>query len=234
MDAVSRSHASLARGDVWTLPLLAVIALAQAGPRASSGTTSTHDRALSSPTSTRIEHWPRTVGNGTVASSPKRRLGGGGRRVRGPAVRARLGDERRRRSLIFPTARTSVAPALAFFRRVETMRRSIVAMLCVVVWLAVALALGSPASAADTNPMVRGKVVKIDKETSTITLEQKDNQTKEVVYTKTTTFKMGSSTKNEPSSIEKVEVGHYMGCAGAMTGKHLVASTCTFRAEEHK
>jgi hypothetical protein len=25
-----------------------------------------------------------------------------------------------------------------------------------------------------------------------------------------------------------------MGCAGAMTGKHLVASTCTFRAEEHK
>jgi hypothetical protein len=113
------------------------------------------------------------------------------------------------------------------------MKRSIVAVLSIVMWLGVALALGSPASAADANPMVHGKVLKIDKEKSTILLEQENNQTEEVVYTKSTTFKMGSSKKNEPSSIDKVEVGHYMGCAGAMAGKHLVASTCTFRAEEH-
>jgi hypothetical protein len=112
------------------------------------------------------------------------------------------------------------------------MKRSILAMLGVAVAFAVAFAV-APAAAADVNPMVNGKVIKIDKETSTITLE-KGKETKEVVYTKSTTFKMGSSSKNEPSSIDKVEVGNYMGCAGALNGKRLVASTCTFRAREHQ
>jgi hypothetical protein len=112
------------------------------------------------------------------------------------------------------------------------MKRS--AVVALVVALGLALGLGSLAAAEDTNPMVNGKVIKIDKDTSTIMLEQKDNKTKEVTYTKSTTFKMGSSSKNTPSSIDEVKVGNYMGCAGAFSGERLVASTCTFRAREHE
>ncbi len=114
------------------------------------------------------------------------------------------------------------------------MRRNILASsLLVTVAIVVGLVLGSPGSAEDINPMVNGRVKKIDKETSTITLS-KDNKTKEVIYTESTEFKMGSSSKNEPSSIDEVEVDHYMGCKGAFKGEQLVASICTFREGEHE
>lgn len=80
-----------------------------------------------------------------------------------------------------------------------------------------------------------GTVRMISKDKSEISLRQSSSTTgaeRIVIYSAKTEFKMGSTAKSTPSSIDQVKEGNYMYCGGKFEGVKLAADTCTFRAQK--
>ena len=105
-------------------------------------------------------------------------------------------------------------------------------MFGIAVCLALALSLGAQdkAKAKKTKVItVSGNVQMISREKSAITL-RKGTTPETVMYNADTKFNMGSSRKNEPSSIDQVKDGNYMYCSCAIEGGNRVAQKCIFRA----
>ena len=77
---------------------------------------------------------------------------------------------------------------------------------------------------------LQGKVQMMNKDTSTITVEQKSGLRRQVLYSADTKFSTGSSKKNKPGSLDQVKEGNFINCSGAYNEKtQLVAKLCVYR-----
>jgi hypothetical protein len=77
---------------------------------------------------------------------------------------------------------------------------------------------------------LQGKVQMMNKDTSTITVEQKGGLRRQVLYSSDTKFATGSSKKNKPGSIEQVRENNFINCSGTYNDKsQLMAKTCVYR-----
>jgi hypothetical protein len=77
---------------------------------------------------------------------------------------------------------------------------------------------------------LQGKVQMMNKDTSTITVEQKSGLRRQVLYGGETKFATGSSKKNKPGALDQVKEGNFINCSGAYNEKsQLVANTCVYR-----
>ena len=77
---------------------------------------------------------------------------------------------------------------------------------------------------------LQGKVQMMNKDTSTITVEQKGGLRRQVLYSGDTKFNMGSSKSNKPGSIDQVKEGNFINCSGTFNDKtQLMAKVCVYR-----
>jgi hypothetical protein len=77
---------------------------------------------------------------------------------------------------------------------------------------------------------LQGKVQMMNKDTSTITVEQKGGLRRQALYSGDTKFSMGSSKKNKPGSLDQVKEGNFINCSGTYNDKtQLVAKICVYR-----
>jgi hypothetical protein len=102
--------------------------------------------------------------------------------------------------------------------------------------LVLALSLGAadkPKKAkAEKLSSVAGRAQMINKDTSTITVENK-NIRRQVLFSGDTKFLYGHSKKNKPGMADQVKEGNYISCAGKFNEKtQLVASTCVYREQK--
>ena len=77
---------------------------------------------------------------------------------------------------------------------------------------------------------LQGKVQMMNKDTSTITVEQKGGLRRQVVYSGDTKFNTGSSKSNKPGSLDQVKEGNFINCSGTYNDKtQLMAKMCVYR-----
>ena len=77
---------------------------------------------------------------------------------------------------------------------------------------------------------LQGKVQMMNKDTSTITVEQKGGLRRQVLYSGDTKFSMGSSKSNKPGALDQVKEGNFINCTGMYNDKtQLVAKMCVYR-----
>jgi hypothetical protein len=77
---------------------------------------------------------------------------------------------------------------------------------------------------------LQGKVQMMNKDNSTITVEQKGGLRRQVMYSGDTKFNMGSSKSNKPGSLDQVKEGYFINCSGSYNDKtQLMAKMCVYR-----
>jgi hypothetical protein len=106
--------------------------------------------------------------------------------------------------------------------------------LCFMVLLGFVLALSAIAQdKAPKGANVQGTVMTIKKDTSTITVNTSDlnisKTPRQVMYSASTTFMYGHSNDNKPGTLDKVQMGNYISCTGAMEKGVLMATECVYR-----
>ena len=80
---------------------------------------------------------------------------------------------------------------------------------------------------------IQGRITAIKKDTSTITVEvgaaNSSTTPRQVMYSATTKFMYGHSNDSKAGSLDKVQMGHYISCSGAMDKGVLMATDCIYR-----
>ena len=77
---------------------------------------------------------------------------------------------------------------------------------------------------------LQGKVQMMNKDNSTITVEQKGGLRRQVLYSGDTKFMVGSSKSNKPGSLDQVKEGNFINCTGTYNDKtQLMAKVCVYR-----
>lgn len=77
---------------------------------------------------------------------------------------------------------------------------------------------------------LQGKVQMMNKDTSTITVEQKGGLRRQVMYSGDTKFMVGSSKSNKPGSVDQVKESYFINCSGTYNDKmQLAAKLCVYR-----
>ena len=77
---------------------------------------------------------------------------------------------------------------------------------------------------------LQGKVQMMNKDTSTITVEQKGGLRRQVLYSGDTKFNMGSSKSNKPGSLDQVKEGNFINAPGRTTTRpNSMAKMCVYR-----
>ena len=75
---------------------------------------------------------------------------------------------------------------------------------------------------------VQGSVTSIKKDTSTITVNT-GTAPRQVMYSAATKFMYGHSDDSKAGTLDKVQMGNYISCSGAMDKGVLMATQCTYR-----
>jgi len=75
---------------------------------------------------------------------------------------------------------------------------------------------------------IQGMVKLVKKETSTITVDA-DSVQRLVKYSATTKFMVGHSDDSKAGMLDKVQIGDYISCSGAMDKGILMATDCLYR-----
>ena len=77
---------------------------------------------------------------------------------------------------------------------------------------------------------LQGKVQMMNKDTSTITVEQKGGIRRQVLYSGDTKFNIGSSKSNKAGSVDQIKEGYFINCSGTYNDKtQLMAKLCVYR-----
>jgi len=77
---------------------------------------------------------------------------------------------------------------------------------------------------------LQGKVQMMNKDNSTLTVEQKGGLRRQVLYSGDTKFMVGSSKSNKPGSLDQVKEGNFINCTGTYNDKtQLMAKVCVYR-----
>ena len=101
---------------------------------------------------------------------------------------------------------------------------------CVVVLLGFALAFSAVAQDKKAAKVenVQGKITLIKKETSTITVDA-GTAPRQVMYSASTKFMYGHSEDSKAGTLDKVKMGNFISCSGAMDKGVLMATDCIYR-----
>jgi hypothetical protein len=85
---------------------------------------------------------------------------------------------------------------------------------------------------APKNGNIQGTVRVIAKDKSEITVHTSQTAgatDRIVIYSAATTWGLGSSKKQAPSSLDKLKEGYFLNCVGPFEGVKLAATSCYFR-----
>jgi len=82
---------------------------------------------------------------------------------------------------------------------------------------------------AAKNGNIQGSVRVIAKDKSEITVRTTQSADRIVVYSAATTWGLGSSKKQAPTTLDKLKEGYFLNCVGPFEGVKLAATSCYFR-----